>query len=309
MTRLCIGLAAAGFLVSVCAAQLPAGDNPAPDPVNIGLVDSAFVDIPKPLVQILMRPFSGLMKQLTGLNGKASAGGDWCTLGQKLKEGELHLGVFQGFEYAWAVQKDPKLRPLMIAVYYDRHLRSNVVVRKDCPANTLADLKGKDLALPMGTKGHGRLFLERLCSDCGPSNSTAFFNQVVRPEHAEAALDSLCDGYVQAALIDNVSLETYKLVKRGPYQRLKVLQQSEVFPPAVITYYEGALDETTRARLTRGMLAATKNPRTKEMMELFKITSFEPVPEDYTETLANILRVYPPPEPITATSSKPTPGN
>jgi ABC-type phosphate/phosphonate transport system substrate-binding protein len=249
------------------------------------------------------------MKQLTGLNGKAMAGGDCYDIGQKLHEGKLHLGVFQGFEYAWALQKYPKLRPLMIAVYYDPQLRSNLVVRKDSPAGGIAGLKGKDLALPMGTKGHGRLFLERICNDCGPTGSAAFFNQIVRPEHGEAALDSLCDGHVQAALIDNVSFECYKLVKGGPSRRLKVLQQSEVFPPAVVTYYEGALDEATRNRLTRGMLDAARNPRTRELMELFKITSFEPVPEDYNETLANILRIYPPPEPATPTSAKTIPGD
>ena len=35
-------------------------------------------------------------------------------------------------------------------------------------------------------------------------------------------------------------------------------------------------------------------------MSLFKITSFEDIPEDYPETLANIARVYPPPAAVIA---------
>src|SRR5439155_17532774 len=197
--------------------------------------------------------------------GQAAPAGDAYAIAQKLKDGKLHLGVFQGFEFAWAQQKYPKLKPLMIAVYYDRHLRASVVVQKDCPAAGVADLRGKDLALPIGAKGHCRLFLARHCAnDNGPCEPKAFFGHIARPEHAEAALDLVCDGYVQGAVVDDVSFECYKLVKAGPAKRLRVLKQSEVFPAGVIAYYEGALDDATLTRFTRGMLDATKDRKAIE---------------------------------------------
>src|SRR5205823_6266527 len=273
--RIGAGLSAVALLAcAVCStAQAPAAS---PDPVHIGLVQTLFVDVPEPLVGMLMKPFSGLMRDLTGLNGQAAPAGDAYAIAQKLKDGKLHLGVFQGFEFAWAQQKYPKLKPLMIAVYYDRHLRASVVVHKDCPANAVAGLRGKDLALPIGAKGHCRLFLQRHCTDAnGPCEPKAFFNHISRPPHAEAALDLVCDGYVECAVVDDVSFQTYKGVKIAAAKRLRVLKQSEVFPAGVIAYYEGALDDGTLNRFTRGMLDATKSRKAIEMMSLFKITSFE----------------------------------
>jgi len=295
--RLRLGLALTAVALVVCAAH-SAAEGPAspPNPVHIGLVNSLFVDVPDPLVGILMKPFSGLMRDLTGLNGKAAPAGDAYAIAEKLKDGKLHLGAFQGFEFAWVQQKYPKLKPLMIAVYYDRHLRASIVVHKDCPAQAIAGLRGTELALPMGTKGHCRLFLQRHCTNAnGPCDPKAFFSEVRRTEHAEAALDLICDGKVQCAVIDEVSWQCYKGVKSGPAKRLKVLSQSEVFPAGVIAYYDGGLDQATLNCVTRGLADATKNRKAIEIMSLFKITSFEEVPEDYADTLANIRRLYPPP--------------
>jgi ABC-type phosphate/phosphonate transport system substrate-binding protein len=304
------GLAAAALLISAghCAAQAPASP---PDPVHIGLVQSLFIDLPDPLVGVLMKPFGGLMRDLTGLNGQAASAGDAFAIGQKLKDGQLHLGVFQGFEFAWAQQKYPKLKPLMIAVYYDRHLRASVIVRADSDAKQVADLRGKELAMPIAIKGHCRLFLQRHCTDAnGPCEPKAFFKQVARPEHAEAALDMVLDRQVQGAVVDDVSLACYQGVKSGPAKRLRVLKKSEVFPAGVIAYYDnGALDEATLGRFKKGLLDATGSPRARELMSLFKITSFEDIPDDYAQTLADIVRAYPPPHATAATAAKTATGN
>jgi ABC-type phosphate/phosphonate transport system substrate-binding protein len=272
-----------------------AGAQQAPDPVKIG-VHSLLDDLPDDQVPGMIKSFNDLVREFTGLNGMAIEGGDAYSAAKELKEGKLHLGVFQGFEFAWVQQKDANIKPLMIAVYYDRNPRASIVVQKTYAAENIAGLKGKEVAIPAVGGGHLHLFLERLTGEQGKATPKMFFNKITRPANSEAALDALCDDDVQAVVVDNVSLETYKTVKAGPFRRLRVLKESESFPAGVLAYYDGKLDAATLKRFAAGMLAANKSARAKEMMSTFKITAFEPVPADYTQALAATLKVYPAPE-------------
>src|SRR5262249_30481582 len=132
MNRLCC-LGGSAMVLAAVAAVGPASAE-APDPVQIGLVQTLFTDVPAAIAHAAMEPFSKLMRELPGLNGKAQPGGDAFDIARNLEEKKIHLGVFQGYEFAWVREKFPNLRPLMIAVYYDRHLHANVVVHRDSPA-------------------------------------------------------------------------------------------------------------------------------------------------------------------------------
>lgn len=48
-------------------------------------------------------------------------------------------------------------------------------------------------------------------------------------------------------------------------------------------------------KFREGLLDAHKTPLGREMMESFKITSFEAVPDNYAQMLADIMKIYPPP--------------
>jgi ABC-type phosphate/phosphonate transport system substrate-binding protein len=258
------------------------------------------------MVQMMMQPFSTLMRSQTGLNGQLVACGDGCDLGQRLHEQQLDLGVFHGFEFAWAQQKYPELRPLVIAINKHRHLTASLVVRSDCDATSLADLKGKVAALPRHSREHCRLFLERHCQECG-AEPHRFFAKVVTPANVEVALDDVIRGKVQAAIVDGVSLECYEQVKSGCFARLKILKQSAIFPAAVIAYRQGALDEALLTRFREGMVSASQNERGRDLMSMWKLTAFEEVPADYSQTLANIIRAYPyEATPVSTTSAKAT---
>ncbi len=297
--RLRIALALAFLVAFIGLTRTSPAQNPSPpDPVQIGLVGSLFPEanvVPEGVMNVFMKRFTDLMKDLTGFNGKATTGGTAFEIGKKLEDKQLHLGVFQGFEYAWVQQKNPNLKPLMIAVYYDRHLKASLVVHKANPATKFADLRGKDLALALGTKGHCRLFLERHCNDCAQCDSKAFFNQITQPGSTEGALDEVCGGTVQATIVDNVSLQTYQAVKPGCFNRLKVVKESEIFPAAPIVYRADVLTPESLDRFKQGLKKAHNTQWGKTLMRLFNITAFEDVPADYQITLTNIRKSYPAP--------------
>lgn len=287
-----IGLLRIGMLIAVALGL--GADRPAepPQPLRIGLVQSLFRDVPPPLVEMLAQPFRSLMHAQTGLRGQLYTIPDWQELSRQLHEDKLHLGVFHGVEFAWAREQYADLKPLCIAINQQRELYAYVVVRQDQNWKDFADLKGTTLAVPLRTREHCRLFLERLCRTSGQTPAQ-FFARCTRPLTVETALDDVLRGKVQAALVDSVSLRCYEQVKPGCYARLRPLAKSERFPAAVIVYRQGTLSAATLDRLKNGLLTAHQNERSRELMHLWKLTAFETLPAGYEQDLDNILKSYP----------------
>ena len=273
------------------------------DPVKIGMVDSLFKEVPKTMLPLVMQPFATLMQQQTGLAGQILPAGEYANLSQDLAKDKFQLGVFHGVEFAWAKLKHPELQPLMIAINQDRHLRAYLVVRADMDGTCLDDLEGKILAIPRGTREHCRLFLEKYCRKCG-HDPKEFFAQITTPPHPEDALDKVYDDEVQATVVDGPALSAYKKRKPGRFEQLQTLLISEKFPAGVVAYHPGQLDVDTLRRFREGMMNANKSALGRQLMTLWKLTAFEPVPSDYEQTLAEIADAYPPPTAVTKTTKK-----
>jgi ABC-type phosphate/phosphonate transport system substrate-binding protein len=237
-----------------------------------------------------------LIKAQMGLDAELDLVPCPLRLGLLLDRDEVDLGVFHGVEFAWAQKRFPDLRPLVIAVNREPHLRAGLLVRADAPAADFADLKGKALACSRRAGPHCGLFLERGCRAHGGGEPAAFFSQVAMPDNGEECLDDLVDGAVQAAVVDEVCLDCYRRRKPARAARLKVLQWSEVFPAGVIAYRRGHVDVAALDRVRQGLLGACRLPLGQQLLTLWKMTGFEPVPDDYAQTLAHIRKFYPGPQ-------------
>jgi ABC-type phosphate/phosphonate transport system substrate-binding protein len=264
--------------------------------VRVGMVRSLFRDTPEAMVSSMMQPFSAIIESQTGIVGQMVPGGEPVNLGRMLAEDKVHLAVFHGFEFGWAQQACPCIRPLVIAVNQQRHLRAMVLVSADAKVEKMTDLQGKAFAIPQKSREHCHLFVERglQATGCEPKK---FFSQITNPTTIEDALDDVVDNVVQGALVDGVSLDGYKYRKPARFTRLKVIEQSEVFPAAVVAYRPGALDDATISKFRDGMINANKGVLGRQFMTLWKMTGFEPVPADYDRIMAAILKVYPAPAP------------
>jgi ABC-type phosphate/phosphonate transport system substrate-binding protein len=294
--RIVHGSIAVAFSLALLEAAAPGQQAQAPpSPLKIGLVHSLFREVPPALVQVVTPPFQNFLRDQTGMEGEVQVIDDPQDLGKRLNDNQLQLGVFYGFEFAWAQQKYPDLKPLVVAVNRQHTLRAFVVVRNDNLATELVDIKGKTLSVPRRSREYSLLFLNRELSKLGAEQKD-FFAAVTQHSNSEEALDDILRDKVQAALVDALALTSYEQVKPGCFARLKVLKQSEAFPPGVVAYRQGALDNATLARFRDGMLTANQSARGRDLMGLLKLSAFENVPADLDQALGHILKVYPAPE-------------
>ena len=103
------------------------------------------------------------------------------------------------------------------------------------------------------------------------------------------------EGKVQAVGADRAALEAYKRRKPGRFNQLKQVAQSQRFPPGIVAYQEGVLDQATLQRFRDDLLRASRTERGQTLLTLFKLTGFEAVPPDLNSVLAQTRKAYPPP--------------
>ena len=130
------------------------------------------------------------IKEETGLANEIIKQKDWHELADKMANGQLHLGVFQGYEFAWAQPKSPELKPLAVAVNVYVYPVVYVVARNDGPAKDFSALQGQTLALPNTGQAFLRLFLAKLCNDSG-KKPEAFFSKISAPDNSATAAGQL----------------------------------------------------------------------------------------------------------------------
>jgi ABC-type phosphate/phosphonate transport system substrate-binding protein len=279
-----------GLTFAVGAAEREKAD---PARVQVGMMRSYFPGATDEQIQMRMGPFRTLVESQAGIKGDLTAIASAEDLGKQLMDGKLHLGVFYSFEFAWARKAYPALKPLVIALN-QQPLYAYLVVRSDSAAAGWADLQGKSLALPLGTRKYTSVFLERSCRE-RDKDPKGFFGEISSPTDMEDGLEQVLAGKAQATVIDSISLNHYEQRKPGRYAKLKKLQQSELFPPAVIAYRPGVLSEAMVKRIRDGLINANQTRRGRALLLLTRVTGFEDVPADYDRQLTEILKAYPPP--------------
>src|SRR5690242_3143311 len=100
-SRLCAPWIALGLML-FCHLSARSGENTPAGTLKIGVVSSVFRDVPDPVVATMLRPVKTLIEGQTGLSCQVENGGEALALAQKLADDKIQVGVFHGFEFAWA---------------------------------------------------------------------------------------------------------------------------------------------------------------------------------------------------------------
>jgi ABC-type phosphate/phosphonate transport system substrate-binding protein len=294
--RMLAGLALAGSIGVGFTTQLSGGEPKArrAAPMRIGMIDTLFTDVPQSMVLALQQPFNAVMEAETGVSGELMPGGDLANLSQQIVDHKMELGIFHGIEFAWARERHPELHALAIAVNHHTYLHAILVVKADSKTSGIKDLQNNTLALARSSREHCMLYLDRHCRECSLVLSS-FFSRMTTTGSEEEAIDDVVDGVVDGAVVDGLALDCYKRRKPGRYVKVKPAHISEPFPADVVVYKNGAIDEATLKKLREGLKNANRTVLGRQIMTLFKLSGFEPVPKDYDQALVHIAKDYPEP--------------
>jgi len=259
---------------------------------KIGIPRSMFRDVPPALVAFAGQPFSDLVKDQTGLIAEVVQDADAMSVAKSIEENKLHLGVFQGHEFAWAQEKYPKLQPLVCLIYRPKEFQGLILIRSDSKAKGLGDLKGSKLVLASTLKDHARLFLnKRRVDEMGDDK----FGSTVEADSVHEGIHLVQDQKADVTVADFADWSYFQKLYPGPSQNLKVLAKSDVFPPTVLAYKKGSLDDAILKKIRDGFLNVHKSPKGARMMGMIRIERFDPVPADYDENLIASRKAYPKP--------------
>lgn len=276
----------AGIVLLFCSSRIWADD---PDVLSIGFVESLLRESPPGQSKLFGNEFRKMVLDFTGLKSVTLLGLSPTSAAQQLNNGKWHLGVFHGVEFAWIQAKHPKLLPLMIAAVDHSPVRAVLVVKKDSILGNVADLKGKDIRIL--TRLHCKLFADKTTG-----KASDYFGKMLQTHSVEEALDEVLRDHVQGAMVDTLALSIYKDLQPGRFKHLKVVAESEPFPPAVIVHRQGCLSDAMLNLLKERMLKVNQSEKGRESLSSFHITGFQLVPADYQKTLTNIVRAHPAPE-------------
>ena len=243
-----------------------------------------------------METLKRFIKDETGLENEILRQKDWRELTDKLSKGQVHLGVYQGYEFAWAQEKFPELKPLALAVNVELYPIVFVVVQKTNKAKNFAGLQGQTLSLPATGQRNLQLFVEHECRANG-KEMEKYFSKITHPDNLEDAVDDVVDGIVNATVADKAALEAYKRRKPARFAKLKDVARSQPLPPVTVAYSAKFVDEPTLKRLQDGLTGASKKEQGETVLTLFRLTGFQTPPDDFGKVLTATRKTYPPPPP------------
>jgi phosphonate transport system substrate-binding protein len=281
------------LLVAFAILEVPAEPGKI-DVLRIGTSGTLSEEKSGPKEKSAMETLKRFIKDETGLDNEILRQNDWRELTDKLAKGQLHLGVYQGYEFAWAQEKTPELKALALAVNGELYPVVFVVTQKASKVKDLAGLQGQTLALPATGQRYLQLFIEQKCQASGKTPEQ-FFSKITHPDNIEDAVDDVVDGVINAAVADKTSLEAFKRRKPARFAKLKEVAKSQPLPPVTIAYYGKVVDQATLNRFKEGLLGASKKEQGETVLTLFRLTGFQTPPNDFGKVLAETRKTYPPP--------------
>jgi len=278
------------LVLTVVLLFINASNGQKPKAIRIAMARTFLHDQPKVFIEIAVGEFKEVMKETTGLAGDLEVKLTAEEIAARIHSKQLDYGILYAHEFAWAQKKHPDLQPFLIAATKQKDKRAHLIVHQNFTGKSIAELGGKTLDLPSGTKEYCRIYLDKV------ANGQKFFASVAKSGSQFEALDQVARKKADATVIDTIWLDLYKELK-GPVfaKNLKVLDQSAVVPPAVIVYKPGALPKATEDRIRAGLAKAHTTTRGIALMALWHIDAFEAVPKGYGKSLEIVLKEFPPP--------------
>ena len=152
--------------------------------------------------------------------------------------------------------------------------RSQIVVRADDPATSLADLRGRCVAFNATDSNSGYNSLRAVVAPL--ARHGRFFGSGLKTGSHIESIKAVRDGRADIAAIDCVSLAGFARYAPELRQGVRVLMQSDRYPGLPLITASDT-DEATLAALRSALAHVVRDPALAQPLEALFITGFEPL--------------------------------
>ena len=254
------------LLLALLAFTLPAVAQGRPDKLVIGLLPGESA----PTVMRLNEPMRAYLEKRLGLPVELMVGANYAATGEALRFGRLDIAYLGPVTYILQSRRarlEPFARPSHEKV--GPTFQAVIIVPKDSPARSLADLKGKDIALgdPASTSG---TWVPRYQLLAAGLTAGKHYTLRVLGAHDAVAL-AVANKKVAAG---GLSMPIYqRLLKEGKLdgQAVRVLAESPAIPEYLWTFREG-LDPAFKEEVRQAFIHISD----PEALKVFRAEAFIP---------------------------------
>jgi ABC-type phosphate/phosphonate transport system substrate-binding protein len=159
---------------------------------------------------------------------------DLFALGEKLNDGSYHAACMWGLECGLLQQKYPMLEPLgVISVGGQLSWRSQLMVRRQNPSPTLAQLKGKKLATFLDAPVMDEFLLEQMLS-AETLNPQGFFQRSKPLANLKEAISRVRHGEADCVLVSSAAFNHLSEGQPALKEALVPIAESAPYPGPVV---------------------------------------------------------------------------
>lgn len=275
---------------SVAATPAVAQD---PEVITIGV-------IPFEEIQLTAEKFKGVVKTIEKATGKKV---EWyfptsyASLIESQRRGFIHIGYYGPESYIKANEaSDGKVEAFAQAMWgggvyrkKDDGYRSYIIVKADSPYKTIADLKGKNLALVSASSTSGNLIPRvELGKQIGTKLQNHFKSVFFAGSHTASAL-AVLQGRADAAAVADVTLDWAVDKKEFDGNTFRVIWTSSKLPLDPFAWRKDLLSQELRDKIVNAMLALDSTPEGREFLKKTRSDTVERVTDKAYDGVRTVM--------------------
>lgn len=211
-----------------------------------------------------------------------------------LHDGRLHLAVLNGLEYGWLREQTRGRVKCLVSSSQDIQVvqYEELIVRKDSGWK-IHQLQGASLVLYKEPYPSLTIYLQQL----EEARGRGFLNNRLEPvANGSRALQAVVAGKADATIVDLYTIQGYKKVFPGQFDRLQVLERSAAYPLAPVA---GEEQQVNRLRpnlwrdLQQEMTEIHRNPRARAFLDVWRVRGFALPTAEYEAQAAKAAQQFP----------------
>jgi phosphonate transport system substrate-binding protein len=292
MANGCIRAALAVMLCTLAAAFPAAAQDP--EVITIGV-------IPFEEIQLTAEKFKGVVKTIEKATGKKV---EWyfptsyASLIESQRRGFIHIGYYGPESYIKANEaSEGKVEAFAQAMWGGGHYRkredgyrSFIIVKADSPYKTIADLKGKNLALVSASSTSGNLIPRVELGKQLNAKLTDYFKSVFFAGSHTASALAVLQGRADAAAVADVTLDWAVDKKEFDEKAFRIIWTSSKLPLDPFAWRKDLMSPELREKIVASMLELDKTPEGQDFLKKTRSDKVERVNDKAYDGIRTVMK-------------------